>query len=153
MDAPYSNVPKYLWLTPLDCLTLGRTDDALFGVYDRAVKATHAGLWHDCSFGKLTLASNVDNKANDYAGSDNDIFYVDVPTICTSTMVSDPNSFCTQAYNLETACGTNEFYGWPNYALAEVNCLHFFFLALEGKNHPLLLFFLFSVLYPLQHVS
>jgi len=93
--------------------TLAQTvNNTLFGVYSDHSLKTHAGTWSECSYGKLSLAYDVDGVVNDFPNSKSDIFYVDVPQDCTAGV-----GHCTKTYTTGTACTSNEYYGWPEYAL------------------------------------
>mmetsp|Transcript_25905 Transcript_25905/g.52789 ORF Transcript_25905/g.52789 Transcript_25905/m.52789 type:complete len:775 (-) Transcript_25905:189-2513(-) len=100
----------------------------LFGVYDIAVHASHAGAWKECSYGKLELDFDVDGVTNHFGndvstgsgagvptGDQSDIFYVDVPMVCDPTT----DSYCTRYYD-NAYCGSNEYYGWPEYAFRKL---------------------------------
>ena len=88
------------------------------GTHTVAADATHADMWSECSYGKLSLARNKDNVlspgfSSDFPGDANDVFYVDVPLQCTAG-----SGLCTDTYNLTAACGPDEYYGFPKYAFA-----------------------------------
>lgn len=55
----------------------------------------------------------------DFPGDANDVFYVDAPLQCTAGV-----GYCTRTYNLATSCGSDEYYGFPqwgfNYLAANV---------------------------------
>ncbi len=84
-------------------------DNTLYGTFAYSTKQTHAGMWNDCSYGKLQLNGNSDAKINSVP-SGNDIFIVDVPVRC-STVVgnADYNVHCAYDYNMQTTCDSNEF--------------------------------------------
>ena len=86
------------------------------GLHSTAADATHADMWSECSYGKLSLARNKDNAlspgfSSDFPGDANDVFYVDVPLKCTAG-----SGFCTCSFDLTTTCGPNEYYGFPEWA-------------------------------------
>ena len=94
----------------------------LFGTTNRlhttAADATHADTWWECSYEKLSLNRNKDNVlspgfSDDFPADASDVFYVDVPLQCTAG-----SGLCTSTYDLTTACGPNEYYGFPEYAFA-----------------------------------
>eukprot|EP00039_Didymoeca_costata_P020193 m.340411 g.340411 ORF g.340411 m.340411 type:complete len:924 (+) comp19286_c0_seq1:195-2966(+) len=85
-----------------------RAHDNLFGVGYSG--QNHATAWNSCSGNQLTLATDTDGEQNDFPGDQTDIFYVDVPSICTSGQL-----YCQRTYNMETSCGTSEYYGMVEY--------------------------------------
>jgi hypothetical protein len=69
-------------------------------------------LFRGCSFGKVGIISDKDGIQNDYMGSSSDIFYIDMPYKCNSTI-----QYCgTEVYDSIQSCSDNEVYGWAIYA-------------------------------------